>query len=204
MLSISIHAPREGSDPDVDYHRQGVQWISIHAPREGSDMPKRSIRKSTPHFNPRSPRGERRSQIPPPGPTHQFQSTLPARGATKPPSGSRRWRAISIHAPREGSDHFSCIGIGHGTISIHAPREGSDPTNLRLSAPVIEFQSTLPARGATSPPYLWYNKGIISIHAPREGSDLPVATGCQSPDDFNPRSPRGERPPDIVTGWKLP
>ncbi len=60
-----------------------------------------------------------------------FQSTLPVRGATGgriffPPSG-----VISIHAPREGSDHNTGL-IVHmtETISIHAPREGSDDETI--------------------------------------------------------------------------
>ena len=58
----------------------------------------------------------------------EFQSTLPARGATN-----------SIIDGVTGSI----------SISIHAPRTGSD---LRKSAPEFpgkQFQSTLPARGAT-------------------------------------------------------
>ena len=35
--SISIHAPREGSDTIADYMGIPVGVISIHAPREGSD-----------------------------------------------------------------------------------------------------------------------------------------------------------------------
>ena len=44
--SISIHAPREGSDPQADGadHRPA---ISIHAPREGSDRPPRSGRSAS-------------------------------------------------------------------------------------------------------------------------------------------------------------
>ena len=56
---ISIHAPRTGSDPRTGRRRRGRD-ISIHAPRTGSD---RSIREYSraldPHFNPRSPHGER-------------------------------------------------------------------------------------------------------------------------------------------------
>ena len=33
---------------------------------------------------------------------------------------------ISIHAPREGSDHSARSGLTLTAISIHAPREGSD------------------------------------------------------------------------------
>ena len=81
IVVISIHAPREGSDGSTSdgYHTFD---ISIHAPREGSDVvhhPRRlaGLFQSTlpargatiyssagslsvPHFNPRSPRGERR------------------------------------------------------------------------------------------------------------------------------------------------
>ena len=35
--SISIHAPREGSDPQVPGQTSMDDTISIHAPREGSD-----------------------------------------------------------------------------------------------------------------------------------------------------------------------
>ena len=64
------------------------------------------------------------------------------------------------------------MGIPTGVISIHAPREGSDTINQLRTAFQIQFQSTLPVRGATLP----YSKvqafSIISIHAPREGSDV--------------------------------
>ena len=57
-------------------------------------------------------------------------------------------------------------------ISIHAPREGSDPTKNILLPECYEFQSTLPARGATVNWMLLAARGGISIHAPREGSDM--------------------------------
>ena len=79
---------------------------------------------------------------------------------------------ISIHAPRGGSD-FGSIGcfLDHD-ISIHAPRGGSDHHD----------------RGwVTSPTH-------ISIHAPRGGSDPFAPSSSILPlDDFNPRSPWGER-----------
>ena len=103
--------------------------------------------------------------------------------------------AISIHAPREGSDR--AVGYdfdGISAISIHAPREGSDVnagvlkccmTNFNPRSPRGErlasitrraeqgkFQSTLPARGATISAFRCKRRRTISIHAPREGSDL--------------------------------
>ena len=60
-------------------------------------------------------------------------------------------------------------------ISIHAPREGSDRSRKPLAACIPRFQSTLPVRGATGL-YESYRKMIsISIHAPREGSDSCLA-----------------------------
>ena len=61
-------------------------------------------------------------------------------------------------------------------ISIHAPRVGSDciPRKLHL-------------------------RGVISIHAPRVGSDRGTAASLSCGRHFNPRSPRGERPSDVVT-----
>ena len=56
----------------------------------------------------------------------------------------------------------------------------------------ITFQSTLPARGATSNS-TFFLLSYISIHAPRTGSDLGGAENAQRVSDFNPRSPHGER-----------
>ena len=58
----------------------------------------------------------------------------------------------------------------------------------------MRFQSTLPARGATSGSDLPPNSRGISIHAPREGSDYHLPPTRTAPLHFNPRSPRGERP----------
>ena len=59
FIDISIHAPREGGDPDLADSSHSRQ-ISIHAPREGGDFSSFSLIPSQP----------------------TFQSTPPARGAT--------------------------------------------------------------------------------------------------------------------------
>ena len=123
--------------------------ISIHAPREGGDM---FLRRGSRHF------------------------------------------LISIHAPREGGDDPEDVRALNCEISIHAPREGGDviqpepiyganyfnprpPRGGRrcilwpLCLPVWVFQSTPPARGATSSFYLHF-------------SEIK---------NFNPRPPRGGR-----------
>ena len=57
--TISIHAPREGSDPGIPGRWTQADSISIHAPREGSDAAPCSGPARPGHFYPRSPRGER-------------------------------------------------------------------------------------------------------------------------------------------------
>ena len=169
---ISIHAPRVGSDikessihvPNRRFQSTLPGWgatqqrrhpvqqgrISIHAPRVGSDPP--PCRSCCPgrYFNPRSPGGERpATEINRLWP-QLFQSTLPGWGATGDGNQPTVATAISIHAPRVGSD------AGHpvparldGRISIHAPRMGSDNEQEVAKTEAETFQSTLPGWGAT-------------------------------------------------------
>ena len=80
-----------------------------------------------------------------------FQSTLPVRGAT---ASAFRLAGASAHFnPRSpygerldvGDDHFLT-----NAISIHAPRTGSDYFNREKEEKSTIFQSTLPVRGATA------------------------------------------------------
>ena len=170
--------------------------ISIHAPRTGSDSTQESPKTGLAHFNPRSPHGERRYQFQtldtsckvyfnPRSPhgerlyipplllvSHQFQSTLPARGATPCLDDSNVGVVISIHAPRTGSDR-----------AARDFREGLEDFNPR--SPHGERPNT---------PDLYVSLEGISIHAPRTGSDTAPFCGHHSRiPDFNPRSPHGER-----------
>ena len=124
-------------------------------------------------FNPRTPRGVRRPFLVVITIAMQFQSTHPARGATHISRLNQLLNKISIHAPREGCDrHRPCIHERAGDfnprtprgvrplqlvrvvlergISIHAPREGCDCTFCRAAVSPALFQSTHPARGATT------------------------------------------------------
>ena len=58
-----------------------------------------------------------------------------------------------------------------GDISIHAPRTGSDDSIIITIKEAAQFQSTLPARGATLEANDLRWGSLISIHAPRTGSD---------------------------------
>ena len=208
--------PARGATQCTGSDAAGIS-ISIHAPRTGSDRPRRRKLRDKAHFNPRSPHGERlveriekgeRRYFNPRSPhgerhrvhhrlcvRHRFQSTLPARGATqvrrtrwncqqnfnpRSPHGERRditgERLVSEEfqstLPARGAT-FAKAGIAQRYyISIHAPRTGSDGAAICMNMLGLTFQSTLPARGATA---------VVS-HA------------CGLGADFNPRSPHGERP----------
>ena len=79
---ISIHAPRTGSDDAPPDSTDMTADISIHAPRTGSDCPSWTALSLS----------------------CTFQSTLPARGATRRDATEGIVLPISIHAPRTGSD----------------------------------------------------------------------------------------------------
>ena len=128
--SISIHAPRTGSDRTAENQTERCIHISIHAPRTGSDKRRSCLRILSTNFNPRSPHGERHIR--------RQKEVNHENFNPRSPHGERR-NALVIH-------------LGNALISIHAPRTGSDTDSVlrvRTNAP---FQSTLPARGATPAP----------------------------------------------------
>ena len=219
--SISIHAPREGSDwgsrGEAAMH---LQFLSTLPARGATSRLCRQPRRRQ-NFYPRSPRGERLQRAVvhlavggisihapregsdgsnPPGTLsgRRFLSTLPARGATVQAAASDLLATlISIHAPREGSDYQDWTPSGEPErISIHAPREGSDTTYSLSGSLFFEISIHAPREGSD-----WYwsieycpSSNNISIHAPREGSDHDPPLPGAVPPDFYPRSPRGERP----------
>ena len=152
QFSISIHAPRTGSDglccarsdgqdyhfnprsPHGERHNVKTDWlqsvyISIHAPRTGSD--------AITAF--------------PWEDTGTFQSTLPARGATKhagvrrPPGGYFNPR--SPHGER--LDVVPGIQLRDVHFNPRSPH-GERPKPASYLCRASAFQSTLPARGATA------------------------------------------------------
>ena len=151
-----------------------------------------------------------------PAPLVPFQSTLPARGATASwPQSSpskRYFNPRSLHGERR----FIIVSPpADRHISIHAPCTGSDMMAQRGTGSRYRFQSTLPARGATTQQRRAALIRTISIHAPCTGSDstldefkafldafqstLPARGATRRntprfyPKDFNPRSLHGER-----------
>ena len=81
--SISIHAPREGSDTHLHRAGGGLDAISIHAPREGSDLYPKPAEASTARISIHAPReGSDKDILSGSDLLDKFLSTLPARGAT--------------------------------------------------------------------------------------------------------------------------
>ena len=146
---ISIHAPRTGSDLK-EYDKSRAEQISIHAPRTGSDTDTRWFHDYI----------------------YGFQSTLPARGATRPPaSGESSRRDFNPRSPHGERPCRALKSYRSASISIHAPRTGSDG---RKSA----------ARGSSR-----CNFNPRSPHGERP--EPTVVEKCVQ--NFNPRSPHGER-----------
>ena len=147
--------------------------ISIHVPREGHDEFLCRQRVADGHFNPRAPRGARRSALLSNTVAGTFQSTCPARGTTLGGAVSfSGGRYFNPRAPR-GARLFSRIWEAFIIIDFNprAPRGARHFTEFRVS-PDVGFQSTCPARGTTSLPAIFCGVDGISIHVPREGHDL--------------------------------
>ena len=151
------------------------------------------------HFNPRSPRGERLTVLNPNVCIIGFQSTLSARRATeasimfnardfdfnpRSPRGERRCRGVvaflsngfqsTLSARR--ATLFKFFEVFKMFISIHALREESDQILENVILVVL-----------------------ISIHALREESDAGRLKSVSTCSNFNPRSPRGERPQCVTS-----
>ena len=125
---------------------------------------------------------------------HQFQSTLPVRGATYPKNAPFAESIFQSTLPVRGAtlSYRSFITARHNfnprspcgerpsqdppgavTVTNFNPRS---PCGERLAAQkekiaLTEFQSTLPVRGATPHVFRTRAELLISIHAPRAGSD---------------------------------
>ena len=101
------------------------------------------------HFNPRSPQGS--DNRPPYYALYYiiFQPTLPAWGATQAKTYSITSLLISIHAPRMGSDSsLALMPLMPVDFNPRSPHGERLKFNSRYSV-TGEFQSTLPAWGAT-------------------------------------------------------
>ena len=170
------------------------------------------------YFNPRSPWGERRFKRNLLSSTPIISIHAPRGGSDPLIKFLVKVLDISIHAPRGGSDvgcsvwkTQDCTDFNprspwgerqdgteaeeqNADISIHAPRGGSDVI-LAAALAVASLISIHAPRGGSD-----YTKEYIdrckeiSIHAPRGGERRFYHCTAAGSQDFNPRSPWGERP----------
>ena len=239
VAQISTHAPRTGSDYSRVRQASPAQRFQPTLPARGATIPGGAVYPRRKDFNPRSPHGERlqRGEVRPV--TGQFQPTLPARGATRiawnsktarsyfnprSPHGERhqhtarqkKWRVISTHAPRTGSDHHGRNRHPRREFQPTLPARGATCTRFMWAMLFSPFQPTLPARGATrtrwgcsparrhfnprsphgerrstSPTTAWFQRFQPTL--PARGATAFRARLRLQPCNFNPRSPHGER-----------
>ena len=144
-----------------------------------------------------------------------FQSTPPARAATERHLPACTAGSVSIHAARAGGDFRSSQPPTGQGVSIHAARAGGDDNPMVDMMRDELFQSTPPARAATTACFVvagsclfqstpparaatGYNAAArpgwrVSIHAARAGGDTLSWSIGSSYFCFNPRRPRGRR-----------
>ena len=121
-----------------------------------------------------------------------FQSTPPARGATGLKGGIMAFPVISIHAPREGGDAVSTDSASlYSHFNPRPPRGGRRWCQLIFTSRCFLFQSTPPARGATSPPVIRQQRKAYFNPRPPRGGRQNRADKLEQYRDFNPRPPRG-------------
>ena len=134
MIAYGNFNPRSpcGERRDLIEPCHEATHISIHAPRAGSD--------------------DQRAYMDVSG--NEFQSTLPVRGATA--IGTILLSMAINFNPRSPCGERPVIETDKteiSAISIHAPRAGSDLPRPVCGISPLTFQSTLPVRGATGQSY---------------------------------------------------
>ena len=163
--------PPRGGRRDTGVQRPHLVNVSIHAPRAEGDRRTRRPSVYWLCFNPRPPRGGRPDARGAYTRTERFQSTPPARRATRQSRDSADDGVVSIHAPRAEGDTGSPPRRACRTCFNPRPPRGG-----RLLWPIIdmaprEFQSTPPARRATRRMGSGFTLRVVSIHAPRAEGD---------------------------------
>ena len=203
-------------------HRPRADAVSIHAPRAEGDSAGSCTSIRIPSFNPRPPRGGRQAQPDELRETLVVSIHAPRAEGDRRAAEARRYSAgVSIHAPRAEGDaparggaacvlefqstpparratvHVGRFGAHLLTVSIHAPRAEGDSTARCRATFGSRFQSTPPARRATYP-----SSNRATLHTFQSTPPARRATSVRrliapSGARFNPRPPRGGRPPSL-------
>ena len=132
------------------YSKGGHKHVSIHAPREGCDPKPLRCLPIQCNFNPRTPRGVRRTSSCILLVKFLFQSTHPARGATALVLLLGQGLLIfqSTHPARGATSGILPTSIPSSHFNPRTPRGVRQRYGYDVQA-MTQFQSTHPARGAT-------------------------------------------------------
>ena len=192
---ISIHAPREGGDRQVCRVYPAVRQHFNPRPPRGGRLHGLLLALVQHDFNPRPPRGGRPRLGAWRVPALRFQSTPPARGATRRLDPSAAVCSISIHAPREGGDGiFADTPCANTGISIHAPREGGDQQTMGKPRVLTNYFNPRPPRGGRlAAAVRAISTGLFQSTPPARGATRCWHWGFRYGYHFNPRPPRGGR-----------
>ena len=194
-FSISTHAPLAGSDLATSIST--IYWSVFQPtlPSRGATLSASPSNDPLLHFNPRSPRGERRFQCISLFHFSVISTHAPLAGSDEPkvglpaysvedfnprsPRGERRrgddtsavLTIISTHAPLAGSDSENSSTHFFLQISTHAPLAGSDKNYRALISPVC-ISTHAPLAGSDHAAWSRVPDPLqISTHAPLAGSD---------------------------------
>ena len=148
------------------------------------------------YFNPRPPRGGRRSVL-------RLRSYRSGNFNPRPPRGGRRsvlrlrsYRSGNFNPrpPRGGRPIANILRPFLVSISIHALREEGDAGKCSDCSAAHNFNPRPPRGGRLAILLPHAVLMLISIHALREEGDYRLRFRWSWPQDFNPRPPRGGRP----------
>ena len=188
-MSISIHAPRTGSDDDTAQSGARARHFNPRSPhgerRDGTALPCRQA-----HFNPRSPHGERLIRV---VLLFKFVQNFNPRS----PHGERldSWERakkvprISIHAPRTGSDKSAGSSTSwHSHFNPRSPH-GERLCEAHRQYAALYFNPRSPHGERPKAERRMRQERKISIHAPRTGSDISFAARIVSVSKFQSTLP---------------
>ncbi len=142
--------------------------VSIRASRAGGDLPDDRGEAGACCFNPRLPRGRRRSASPVLGPMDGFNPRLPRGRRRRKEIIAALRESFNPRLPRGRRPHRRRRTGPPGNVSIRASRAGGDRRDFRARLGGSLFQSAPPAREATNLTPL--DGGSCSCFNPREAT----------------------------------
>ena len=168
--SISIHASLAGGD-QFSSETEAFEYISIHASLAGGDQILAHGQLGLEHFNPRLPRGRRRSRLCRTSCRSLFQSTSPSREATADVRRAGREIFISIHVSLAGGDgNRGKIGREPEHFNPRLPR-GRRRLLPRRRSDLLNFNPRLPRGRRLQGVWKRIYVVEISIHVSLAGGD---------------------------------